>query len=362
VDDPVEDVDHIGYDADASRAVLPVSAALALFYLGVAGMHHLVFAEEIGRTMDVVAVVSALVACSVATVAWLHGVPARRSHVVLAGLVLLTAADATAHLVISGDPKETASFMLVVVGAGVALLRRLWFAGCLLLVWTAWVGGAVAVGGDVRLWLQWATYLAMASALAVVVLLLRRRSIDVAVLALQSAVAAATTDSATGLSNRRGLALRTRQMIDLAVRRGEIVHCTFLDVDGLKLINDGQGHDAGDRVILAVARAVEETCRVSDIVARWGGDEFVVVGLGPSEPLDELERRVRAFLDSRYGGDPTLSMLTISAGRAELAPWEDGDPEQLLWRADHDMYLRRGDRSDNARRVFFPDTATSSEL
>jgi len=362
VDDPIVGVDRIGYDADATRAVVPVAAALAMFYLGLAGLHHVVFAEQIGLTMDVAALLSALIAGSVALIAWRRGVPESRSHLVLAFLILLTAADATVHLVTARDPAETASFMLVVVGSGVALLRGGWFTGCLVLVWGAWLGGALAVGGDGRMWAQWGMYLAMASALAVVVLVLRRRSIDVAVVALQRAVDAATTDHSTGLSNRRGLAMRTRQLIDVASRRGEIVHCTFLDVDGLKLINDGQGHDAGDRAIAAVARAVEETCRVSDVVARWGGDEFVVVGLGPSEPVNELERRVRSFLEARYGSDPTLSALTISVGRAELAPWEDGDPDQLLWRADHDMYLRRGGRADSGRRVFLPDGVAPFEL
>ena len=134
-----------------------------------------------------------------------------------------------------------------------------------------------------------------------------------------------------------------------------------LDADHI-LTGDHRWTAWSDRVILAVARAIEESCRVSDVVARWGGDEFVVVGLGPSEPVDELERRVRTFLAAHYGSDPTLSALTISVGRAELAPWEDGDPEQLLWRADHDMYQRRGGRADSGRRVFLPDGVAPFEM
>jgi len=55
-------------------------------------------------------------------------------------------------------------------------------------------------------------------------------------------------------------------------------------------------------------------------------------------------------------------LLTISVGRSELAPWEDRDPEQLLWRADHDMYLRRAGHPERGRRVFLPDGVAPFEV
>jgi diguanylate cyclase len=195
-----------------------------------------------------------------------------------------------------------------------------------------------------------------------VVVLLRRRSIDVANTALRQAMRAATEDTATKLANRRGLEMRSRELVALARRRGEIVHCTFLDVDGLKAINDERGHDAGDRVILAVAQAIRATCRSSDVVARWGGDEFVVVGFGPSATSHHLEERVADYFAECHGDDEVLAGLQISVGRAELAPWEEGDIESLLWKADHDMYQRRALRPRTGRTVFLPDGVGPFEL
>jgi diguanylate cyclase (GGDEF)-like protein len=275
----------------------------------------------------------------------------------MALLVTMTAVDATLHLAITGDPQETVSFFILLVALGAALLHRSWFAPCVAVVWLTWLVAVARIGGDVRTWWHWAFSLVAATVLGGVVLMMRRRSIEVAVSALREAVHAATADPATGLANRRGLALLSDELIELSRRRGEIVHCTFLDVDGLKTINDEHGHDAGDRVILAVAQAIRGTCRSGDVVARWGGDEFVVVGVGPSEAAGELEARVVAHLGTHHPADETLTNLSISVGRAELAPWDEGDTESLLWRADHDMYLRRSEQATGKRRAFLPEAA-----
>jgi diguanylate cyclase len=205
-------------------------------------------------------------------------------------------------------------------------------------------------------------YLVTAGVLGAVITWLRRRSTDAAAATLRGVLRAATQDPATGLANRRGLAILSRELIELAKRRHEIMHCTFLDVDGLKQINDTHGHDAGDRVILAVAEGIRATCRSSDVIARWGGDEFVVVGLGPSLGSHELERRVSAHLVEHHAGDRALAGLHISAGRAEIAPWEGGDTEALLRKADHDMYQRRALRPGGGRRKFGRDAWGLAEL
>jgi diguanylate cyclase (GGDEF)-like protein len=362
VDDPFDGVDGVRYESDTTWALIPVSGALAIFYVAFAALHHSVFAPVPGAVMDAIAVVSSLVAVAVGAAAWRRRIPDQLSHAAMTLLVAVTTANATAHLLITGDPQETVGFMFLLVGIGVVLLRRAWLVPSAVGIWACWAFGVGYLGGSSVVWGHWTFYMLTASGLGAVVVLLRRRSIDVANTALRQAMRAATEDTATTLSNRRGLEMRSRELVAIARRRGEIVHCTFLDVDGLKAINDERGHDAGDRVILAVAQAIRATCRASDVVARWGGDEFVVVGLGAGDGSHHLEERVAQYLAECHPYDETLTGLHISVGRAELAPWEDGDIESLLWKADHDMYQRRAQRPRGERTVFLPDGAGPFEL
>ena len=101
-------------------------------------------------------------------------------------------------------------------------------------------------------------------------------------------------DPLTGLANRKGLAMLGAQIMETARRRGDAVYCMFLDVDGLARVNTELGHASGDEVLLTVAEALTTSTRATDAVARWGDDEFVVVGPGTGLAPLEMERRVRA--------------------------------------------------------------------
>jgi len=339
------------YDTDTAWAVLPVSASLTLFFVGLALLHHVSPTGGATRATDVAAAVATLVATVVALAAWRQRIPEHWGHAVVTGLLGLSTAYAGVLLVATGEPSETATFLLVTVGVGVGLLRVRWFVASMIGVWVAWLVCASLVGGPFATWDHWVFFMATSSALAVVVLALRRRSIDTATAAIRRATQAATEDPATGLSNRRGLAMLSREVVAIARRSGDAVSCSFLDIDGLKAVNDLYGHDAGDRVILAVAQALRATSRATDVIARWGGDEFVVVGLGGGVAPVELEARLRGWLAEQFPSDDTLTTLQVTAGHAILEPWDEGDVERLLWVADRDMYLRRSIRGGSANGI-----------
>ena len=119
----------------------------------------------------------------------------------------------------------------------------------------------------------------------------------------------------------------------------------FLDVDGLKGVNDSQGHAAGDAMLRAAADLLSTTFRHDDVVGRLGGDEFAVL---LSEPADDESivppvERLQGALAGRTDG------LSMSIGLAVASPGES--LEQLLSRGDKDMYAGRSRRADAGRRT-----------
>ena len=85
------------------------------------------------------------------------------------------------------------------------------------------------------------------------------------------------TDALTGLANRRALSSHLEAELRRSVRYGMPASLLLIDVDGLKQVNDSEGHSAGDRVIRNVAEAIVDCLRDTDFGARWGGDEFAIV-------------------------------------------------------------------------------------
>lgn len=148
-----------------------------------------------------------------------------------------------------------------------------------------------------------------------------RRSTDALRQRTEELATLAVTDPLTGLRNRSGLEEQLALVQALAERSGRPYALVALDVDNLKEINDAGGHDAGDRALVAVAGAVRETIRASDIGVRVGGDEFLLVlpetratdALRVAERLREELRGCQAALGGRAA--------TLSAG---VAAWRPG--------------------------------------
>jgi diguanylate cyclase (GGDEF)-like protein len=147
----------------------------------------------------------------------------------------------------------------------------------------------------------------------------------------------ATTDSLTGLPNRAEFERRASRQLTQLGRDGGGACLIVADLDGFKAINDSAGHAAGDRVLAEAGRRLAAAVRSTDLVGRWGGDEFVVLLAGISDPLAIPDRTaaIAACLKD-LPADPS-TRLTASVGAAAF-PLQGRDLATLLDLADRAMY------------------------
>jgi diguanylate cyclase (GGDEF)-like protein len=149
------------------------------------------------------------------------------------------------------------------------------------------------------------------------------------------------TDEITGLNNRRGFLLRAEQMLKLVRRVHTQGWLVYIDLDGLKQVNDELGFDAGDRLIDSAAKVLRESFRDADILGRIGGDEFVVFATGAATPAVEVELRLRnniAHHNKFYSDQPQLSM---SIGVVRCDPNALNTLEDIIHQADAAMYIEK---------------------
>lgn len=150
------------------------------------------------------------------------------------------------------------------------------------------------------------------------------------------------TDHLTGLNNRRGFFTLGQQQMKIAKRLRKDSFLLYIDVDGLKKVNDALGHRAGDRILVAVAGVLKETLRESDIIARIGGDEFAVLAMrsqrgGERALLGRLEDRIRAH----NLGHAKRLRLSLSMGVVRYDPKRITSLEEFLAQADYHMYQQK---------------------
>ncbi len=151
----------------------------------------------------------------------------------------------------------------------------------------------------------------------------------------------ALTDGLTGLCNRRGFLALAERHLRLARRAGRRLILFFVDMDGLKDINDAFGHAEGDRAIRHTAEALERTFRDSDILGRFGGDEFAALAIEAadySEPI--IQARIRQNLEAVHP-EGSRYALSVSVGAARFEPESGHTVGQLLVQADRAMYQRK---------------------
>ncbi len=161
-------------------------------------------------------------------------------------------------------------------------------------------------------------------------------------------VSLAVIDSLTGLYNRRYLDSHLAALAERHAAEGKPLAVAVVDIDHFKAINDTHGHAVGDEVLCDVARVLERNIRASDLVARQGGEEFVVVMPNTDTAGAEL---VASRLRRKIADMPTRSPVTVSIGVAATRAHGD-TPDRLLKRADDALYeAKRGGRNQVMRAV-----------
>lgn len=154
----------------------------------------------------------------------------------------------------------------------------------------------------------------------------------------------ASIDPLTGLHNRRFFQDQLSRDFAQARRHHRHLAVIMLDIDHFKSFNDTYGHMLGDEVIVAVSRVLEEAVRLSDLTARWGGEEFIIAL--PDTDLDgavTVAERIRENVGQVALTDPegnSLRQITISAGVSMLKP-EDDRIAELIERADKALYIAK---------------------
>lgn len=145
-------------------------------------------------------------------------------------------------------------------------------------------------------------------------------------------------DTLVSLPNRRGFLRELERLVDRARRYGESSAMLYVDLDGLKMINDTFGHKAGDEALIQVAELLVGGLRRSDVVARIGGDEFgILLENSAEEKARETAARLSDMIcDSEFRHDGEELPLSVAIGVAMIG--RDDTVEEVMARADEEMY------------------------
>ncbi len=165
----------------------------------------------------------------------------------------------------------------------------------------------------------------------------------------------ATVDPLTRLTNRRGFLPTAKHRLEVSKRAHEPVALLFIDLDGLKRVNDSLGHAAGDSMIAETAYVLRRTFRASDLVARMGGDEFCVLfGAESRAAADGAIVRLQQAVDETNAQADRPFTLSFSAGLALFDPEDPIELDRLMADADGLMYAAKrvkADAGDTAARI-----------
>ena len=164
------------------------------------------------------------------------------------------------------------------------------------------------------------------------------------------AIQLATIDDLTKISNRRGFVSLAQNSINLCARQETPVSMVFLDLDKFKPINDQFGHAEGDRALITFAELMRQSFRDSDVFARIGGDEFVVLLTNTETDLAaKIVNRFRSLVDTYNAESNRGYDICFSDGIVSMYPDQDSLVEDLLSEADELMYQKKMENDTQVR-------------
>jgi diguanylate cyclase (GGDEF)-like protein/PAS domain S-box-containing protein len=156
------------------------------------------------------------------------------------------------------------------------------------------------------------------------------------------------TDDLTGLYNRRGFFSLAEHQLRISTRMRKGIFLLYADIDNLKQVNDKFGHLEGDQLIIITANILKDSFRNSDIIARIGGDEFVIFPVGADEENPDIILNCLQNKIDRANEEITQKYpISLSIGKAYYDPSKPSSIEELLTRADMSMYERKINKNES---------------
>jgi diguanylate cyclase (GGDEF)-like protein len=154
-------------------------------------------------------------------------------------------------------------------------------------------------------------------------------------------------DSMTNLFNRRGFYIRIPYLFERAIEQDLELMIISTDMDGLKFINDTYGHSEGDYAIKAMAKALHDCCGEHDYPARFGGDEFIVLGLNIApDYVSDFIARFNWNINTVNAESGKPFKLAASIGTFTVKPSPDDRVDDFIKKADDLMYINKVSRRD----------------
>jgi diguanylate cyclase (GGDEF)-like protein len=317
--------------------IAALTLAALTFVAGLIGMANLFVDGTLHQGATRSSYTVAMAACLAAAVAL--AVRQRIGRWQTFGLVLLVEVVYVIVVLSISEPAQATPLMLLFPSFVAAWFLGTWMLGATMLATV--VACTVALGhtydGALSIAVQVAISAGALNTAAFGVFVLRRRVQRL----LEATQALSHQDPLTGLANRRVLVEQAPRVWRQARREGSRVAAMVLDLDHFKQLNDAHGHAAGDAVLRAVATSLGATVRPSDVLARTGGEEMIVLGLvsDPAEAHQLAERLRSAVRTSRTDGGHSV---TASIGIALARPVDGEDAADAMWRlvdhADGAMY------------------------